>query len=88
MRPTQSSSQKTHEKVEVRTPPKKTNGLRPKRKSDESEKAKNENGETNGEQPMESAPSSAVQAPADSSEAPSTNGAINGIDDVAPAQTP
>ena len=31
MRPTQSSSQKTHEKVEVKTPPKKTNGVRPEK---------------------------------------------------------
>lgn len=81
MRPTQSSSQKTHEKVEAKSPPRKTNGLRLKRKSDESEKAKGEN-----EQPTGSAPLSAVQAPADSSEAPGANGATNGIDDVALAQ--
>lgn len=86
MRPTQSSSQKTHEKAEPKSPPRKTNGLRPKRKSDESEKAKSDNVETKGEQPTESTPSSAVQAPADSSEAPNTNGAIIGSDDVAPAQ--
>ena len=82
MRPTQSSSQKTHEKVEAKSPPRKTNGLRLKRKSDESEKAKSEKVETKGEQPAESAPLSAVQAPADSSEAPSTNGATNSIDDA------
>lgn len=86
MRPTQSSSQKTHEKVEAKSPPRKTNELRLKRKSDESEKAKSENVETKGEQPTESAPLSAVQAPADSSEAQSTNGATNVVDDVAPAQ--
>lgn len=86
MRPTQSSSQKTHEKVEAKSPPRKTNGLRPKRKSDGSEKTKSDNVETKGEQPAESTPSSAVQAPADSSETPSTNGAINGVDDIAQAQ--
>ena len=85
MRPTQSSSQKTHEKVETKSPPRKTNGLKPKRKSDGSEKTKSDNVEAKGEQPAESTPS-AVQAPADSSEAPSTNRAINGIDDVAQAQ--
>ena len=86
MRPTQSSSQKTHEKVEAKSPPRKTNGLRPKRKSDESEKVKSDNIETKGEQPTKSTPLSAVHAPADSSEAPITNGAINGSDDVSPAQ--
>lgn len=85
MRPTQSSSQKTHEKIEVKTPPKKTNGVRPKIKSDGSEKAKSEIVEMKGEQPTESAPSPMVQAPAESSETPSRNGNNNGIDEVAPA---
>ena len=81
MRPTQSSSQKTHEKVEAKTPPKKTNGVRPKRKSDGSEKAKSDNGETKGG-PKETAPSPPVQAPTDSSEIPSTNGADKDIDEI------
>lgn len=84
MRPTQSSSQKTHEKVEAKTPPKKTNGVKPKERSEESENAKSENAETKGEQPTEPAPSPPVQAPADSNDAPSTNGAKNGIDEAAP----
>ncbi|CAF9929979.1 hypothetical protein IMSHALPRED_008056 [Imshaugia aleurites] len=85
MRPTQSSSQKTHEKVEARTPPKKNTGVRPKRKSDGSEKAKSENVDTIGEQPTESSPSAPVQAPADSREVPSTNGGNDGTDEIAPA---
>lgn len=84
MRPTQSSSQKTHEKVEPKTPPKKTNEVRPKRKSDGAEKAKRETVEAKGEQPAESSPSPAVQAAADSSEAASTN-ASNGIEENASA---
>ena len=84
MRPTQSSSQKTHEKVEAKTPPKKTSGVRPKRKSDASEKARSENAEGKGE-PTESAPSTPVQAPNDSSEAPNANEAKKSIDEAAPA---
>lgn len=84
MRPTQSSSQKTHEKVEAKTPPKKTNRVRPYRKSDASEKAKSENVEMKEELSTESAPSPPVQAPAASSEAPSTNGANNGIEEAPP----
>ena len=87
MRPTQSSSQKAHEKVEAKTPPKKTAGVRPKRKSDGSEKAKSENVETMEAQPTDSSPSPPVQAPADSNEAPSTNGGNNGTDEVDPAFT-
>ncbi|CAD6573025.1 MAG: hypothetical protein ASARMPRED_005837 [Alectoria sarmentosa] len=83
MRPTQSSSQKAHEKVEAKSPPKKTNGARPKRKSDGSEKAESETVETKGEQQTESAPSSSVQAPVDYSETPSTNGENNGIEEAA-----
>lgn len=83
MRPTQSSSQKTHEKVEAKTPPKKTNGVRNIRQSDGSEKAKSENVETKGGQPTDLAPSPPVQTPADSSEAPNTIGVDNGIDDAA-----
>lgn len=85
MRPTQSSSQKTHEKVEAKSPPKKTNGVRSKRKSDASEKAKSENAEAKGEQPTESASSTPVQVPDDSSESPSANGANKGIDEAASA---
>ena len=78
MRPTQSSSQKTHEKVEVKTPPKKTNGVKPKRKSDGSEKVKSENVETEEERPMGTAP---IQTLADSSEISGANGAETGIDE-------
>ncbi len=82
MRPTQSSSQKTHEKMEAKTPPKKANGVRPKRKSDGSEKAKSEDVKTKGEQSTESARSPPpVQAPVESCEAPSTNRTSNGIDE-------
>ena len=82
MRPTQSSSQKTHEKVEAKTPPKKANGVRPKRKSDGSEKAKSEDVKTKGEQSTESALSlPPVQASAESGEVPSNNGTSNGIDE-------
>lgn len=88
MRPTQSSSQKTHEKVEIKTPPKKANGTRPKRKSDGSEKAKNENVEMKGEQLMETAPSPPVQALADPSETPSTNGLKNSTEEPASAAIP
>ena len=51
MRPTQSSSQKTHDKVETKSPPKKTSGSRPKRKSDESEKAKSGEAKARNEEP-------------------------------------
>ena len=85
MRPTQSTSQKTHEKIEAKTPPKKANGARPKRKSDASEKAKNENAETKGKQSMETAPSPPVQASANPSETPRVNGVNNGTDEPAPA---
>ena len=85
MRPTQSSSQKTHEKVEAKTPPKKANGVRPKRKSDASEKAKGENVEMKGEKPTESALSPPIQTRTETSETPSTNGENKGLDEVAPA---
>ena len=85
MRPTQSTSQKTHEKVEAKTPPKKANGARPKRKSDASEKAKNENAETKGKQSLETASSSPVQAVANPSETPRVNGVNNGTEEPAPA---
>lgn len=84
MRPTQSSSQKTHEKVEAKTPPKKTNGARPKRKSDASEKAKSEKMETKEDQSIETAPPLPVQASTNPSETPRTNGANNGIEEDAP----
>ena len=89
MRPTQSSSQKTHEKVEAKTPPKKTNGVRPKSKSDESEKAgsekaKSEIVETKGEQFVETAPSHPDKASTNPSESPRTNGGNNGIEEAAP----
>ena len=80
MRPTQSSSQKTHEKVEVKTPPRKTNGVKPKRKSDGSEKVKSENVETEGQQPMGTAPSAPIQASVDSSEISGANEASKGIE--------
>ena len=85
MRPTQSTSQKTHEKVEAKTPPKKANGARPKRKSDASEKSKNENVETKGKQSMERAPSPPVQASANPSETPRVNGVNSGTEEPAPA---
>ena len=85
MRPTQSTSQKTHEKIEAKTPPKKANGARPKRKSDASEKAKNENAETKGKQSMETAPSPPVHASANTSETPRMNGVSNGTEEPAPA---
>lgn len=89
MRPTQSSSQKTHEKVEAKTPPKKTNGVRPKRKSDASEKAtsekaKSEKVETKEEQSIETAPT--PQASANPKETPMTNGGNNGIEEDAPTE--
>ncbi|KAL9067426.1 MAG: hypothetical protein Q9161_006935 [Pseudevernia consocians] len=87
MRPTQSSSQKTHEKAEAKSPPNKGNGVRPKRKSDGSEQAKSENVETKGEHSTEPAlppPSPSVKAPAEPVEAPSTDGANNGIDEAPP----
>lgn len=85
MRPTQSSSQKTHEKVEVKTPPKKTSGVRPKRKSDE--KTKSEHVDTKEEQPIDAAASPTVQALADFGENPKTNGANEGIDEAVSAST-
>ena len=85
MRPTQSTSQKTHEKVEAKTPPKKANGPRPKRKSDESEKVKNENSETKGKQSMESAPSPPAHASANPSETPRVNGVNKATEEPAPA---
>ena len=84
MRPTQSTSQKTHEKVEAKTPPKKANGVRPKRKSDASEKAKIENAETMGKQSKETAPTPPVQASAKPSETPTVNGVNNGTEEPAP----
>lgn len=84
MRPTQSSSQKTHEKIEVKTPPKKSNGVRPKRKSDASEKAKSEKVETKGEQSIETVPP--PQASADPNETPRTDGGNNGIEEDAPTE--
>ena len=59
--------------------------MRPKRKSDGSEKAKSENVDTIGGQPTESSPSASVQAPTDSREVPSTNGGNDGTDEVDPA---
>ena len=85
MRPTQSSSQKTHEKAEPKTPPRKTTGVRPKRKSDVSEKERSENVETTGEQSTETVPSAPAHDPADSSEAPTTNGANKAIEEAPPA---
>ena len=49
MRPTQSSSQKTHEKVEAKTPPKKQSATRPKRMSEGSNKSKSENVDVSNE---------------------------------------
>ena len=85
MRPTQSTSQKTHEKVEAKTPPKKANGVRPKRKSDASEKARIENAEAKEKQSMETAPPPPMQASADPSETPRVNGVNNGTEEPAPA---
>lgn len=85
MRPTQSSSQKTHEKIEAKTPPKKTNGVRPKRKSDASEKAKSEKVETEGEQSIKTAPP--PRASANPNETPRTNGGNNGIEEDAPTES-
>ena len=87
MRPTQSSSQKTHEKVEVKTPPKKTNGVKPKRKSDGSEKVRSENVVTEGEQSMGTAPSTPTRVVADSSEISGANGANKGIDEPTQASS-
>ena len=85
MRPTQSSSQKTHEKVEVKTPPKKANVAKPKRKSDGSEKEKNENVEPKGKQSMETTPSSPGQASDNPGESPRMNGVNNATEEPAPA---
>ena len=87
MRPTQSSSQKTHEKVEVKTPPKKTNGVKPKRKSDGSEKVKSENVVKEGEQPVGTAPSTPTPAVVDTSENSGENGANKGIDEPTQASS-
>ena len=91
-RPTQSSSQKTHEKVEIKTPPKKTNEVRTSRKSDGSEKAKSEDlraksdrPKTRSGEPTETAPSSSVQVPDDSSESPGPQEAEKGIEEAASA---
>ncbi|KAK3178137.1 hypothetical protein OEA41_000270 [Lepraria neglecta] len=88
MRPTQSSAQKTHEKVELKTPPKKSHRIRPKRTSEGSEKSKSEHGESKVEQPKEPA-AEATQPPAEPSDTQSTNGAnenTNEPDSAPPAE--
>jgi hypothetical protein len=86
MRPTQSSAQKTHEKVEPKTPPKKSHPVRPKRTSEGSDKSKSEQGETKVEQPKEQM-AEASQPPAETSEATSTNGANESANEPASAKS-
>ena len=82
MRPTQSSAQKTHEKVETKSPPRKVSQpLRPKRTSDgntskENSAEKEEAKISEPEQLGEPTPSvSADQTVSASGDTPSTNGA-------------
>ena len=88
MRPTQSSAQKTHEKVEVKSPPRKSHPSRPKGTSEGSEKSKSEQGDNKVDHAQE--PAAEVSLPAaEGSGAPSTNGAnenTNGAETTAPAE--
>ena len=88
MRPTQSSAQKTHEKVEVKSPPRKSHPSRPKGTSEGSEKSKSEQGDSNVDQAQEPAAEASLPT-AEGSGAPSTNGAnenTNGSETTAPAE--
>ena len=85
MRPTQSSAQKTHEKVEPKTPPRKSHPVRPKRTSEGSDKSKSEQGETKVEQPKEQM-AEASQPPTETSEATSTNAANESANEPASAK--
>ncbi len=88
MRPTQSSAQKTHEKVEIKSPPRKSHPSRPKGTSEGSEKSKSEHGDNKVDQAQEPAVEASLPA-AGGSDAPSTNGAnenTNGAEITAPAE--
>ena len=88
MRPTQSSAQKTHEKVEVKSPPRKSHPSRPKGTSEGSEKGKSEQGDNKIDQAQEPATEASLPA-AEGSGAPTTNGAnetTNGAETTAPAE--
>lgn len=88
MRPTQSSAQKTHEKVEVKSPPRKSHPSRPKGTSEGSEKSKSEQGDNKVDHAQEPAAEASLPA-AEGSGGPSTNGAhenINGAETTAPAE--
>ena len=88
MRPTQSSAQKTHEKVEVKSPPRKSHPSRLKETSEGSEKSKSEHGDNKVDHAQEPAAEASLPA-AEGSGAPSTNGAnenTNGAETTAPAE--
>ena len=88
MRPTQSSAQKTHEKVEVKSPPRKSHPSRPKRLSEGSEKSKSEQEDHLDDHPQEPAVEASLPA-AEGNHAPSTNGTtenINRAETTAPAE--
>ena len=89
MRPTQSSSQKTHEKAEPRTPPKKHLN-KPKRNSEDSDKSKAEPGEARTELVEEPANSAVpMDAPsAASPKAPPVNGTMSSISAAAHTTPP
>ncbi len=72
MRPTQSSSQKTHDKA-PKAPQSKHQGTKPKRMSEGSDKSKTEHGDTKAE--LSEEPASEVKVPAESGENPSSIGA-------------
>ena len=74
MRPTQSSSQKTHEKVEVKTPPKKQSTTRLKRTSEGSNKSKSESADVRTELAEEPSVLS-NQPPIEANESSDANGA-------------
>ena len=88
MRPTQSSAQKTHEKVEIKSPPRKSHPSRPKRTSEGSEKSKSDQGDNMADHTQEPAAEASLPA-AEGSHALSTNGAAektNGAVTTAPAE--
>lgn len=74
MRPTQSSSQKTHEKKDLRSPPTKGQAPKPKRISQGSDRSKSELDKGKGELPKEQAAEpTRAEEPAESSNAAETN---------------
>ena len=78
MRPTQSSSQKTHEKVEVKTPPKNHNSIKTKRVSGGSDKSSTDHPEAKVE-PAEGQSALAENLATEASETPNANPIIHSI---------